>query len=262
MIKSLIYYDVKKIRGTLPYFYVFALFFACLTRFISIWKDIQFFFILGQIFQGVTFAMIVNILVNVFLSAIVRSFVPSFFGDESYLTHTLPVEKSKLLLSKVISTIILVLLSVLVCLISLFIMFYSKDAMLFIKTTINVAIVDMNLSAEGFIILIAVVLFLQILTTLLMGYSAIFKGYYYDDNKVLKSFIWFAIFYFATTIVNLLIAVIVLAIGGSVQELFASVISGKSLTTLLITVTINYVFFAVAFYIISQKLFERGVNVD
>ena len=262
MIKSLIYYDVKKITGTLPYFYAFSLIFASLTRFINIWKDIQFLFMIGQIFQGVTFAMIVNLLGNVFLSAIVRSFVPSFFGDESYLTHTLPVEKSKLLLSKVISTIILVLVSVLVCLVSLAIMFYSKEVMLLIKTAINVTIVDMNLSAEGFIILVAIVLFLQILTTLLMGYSAIFQGYFSEDRKVLKSFIWFAIFYFATMLINLLIAVIVLAIGGSVQELFASVISGKTLTTLLITVTINYVFFAVAFYIISYKLFERGVNVD
>ena len=262
MIKSLIYYDVKKITGTLPYFYAFAIFFACLTRFINIWKDIQFLFIIGQIFQGVAFAMIVNILVNVFLSAIVRSFVPSFFGDESYLTHTLPVEKSKLLLSKVISTILLTLVSVLVCLISLAIMFYSKDFMLIIKNSISVTVVNMNLSVEGFIILIALVLFLQILTTLLMGYSAIFQGYFNSDKKVLKSFIWFAIFYFATMMINLIIAIIVCAIGGNLQELFASEISGKMLTTLLITVTINYLLFAVAFYIISQKLFERGVNLD
>ena len=68
MIKKLIKYDVIKMTGTLPYFYAFALVFAGLTRFVNIWKDIQFIFIIGQVFQGTAIALMVNILINSFLS--------------------------------------------------------------------------------------------------------------------------------------------------------------------------------------------------
>ncbi len=262
MIKKLIKYDVIKMTGTLPYFYAFAIVFAGLTRFVNIWSNIQFIFIVGQIFQGTAIALMVNILVNTFLSIIVRSFVPSFYKDESYLTHTLPATKNELMLSKVISAIIITLTSVVVCFVCLFIMFYSKEFMSGLKVMIDALVIGLDMSAGVFVMLITLILAFEILALMLMGFSAVIKGYSYNHKKVSKSFLWFAIFYAISTVINLIIIAIVLAFCGEITSLFATILSGKVFTIILIVGAINYALMAVAFYFISNKLFSRGVNVD
>ena len=165
MIKKLIKYDVIKMMGVLPYFYAFAIFFAGLTRLVNIWSDIQFIFIIGQIFQGTTIALMVNILVNSFLGVIVRSLVPSFYKDESYLTHTLPVTKNELMLSKFVSAIIITFLSFIVCFACLFIMFYSQETMAMLKMLIEGIVVGFDMSAGTFVTIIALVLLFEIIAT-------------------------------------------------------------------------------------------------
>ena len=101
MIAKLLKYDIKKMSKLLVYLYVAALVSAGLTRFIYIWKDIQFVAILGYVFSAVTYSLIGSILVNTFVH-ILRVFISNFYKDESYLTHTLPVDRHQLLLSTIL----------------------------------------------------------------------------------------------------------------------------------------------------------------
>ena len=71
MLKKLIKYDFKKMFYVLPYFYIATLFFAVLTRVVNIFKDIQFMFILGQVFQGTTIALLVNCFINTILGILI-----------------------------------------------------------------------------------------------------------------------------------------------------------------------------------------------
>ena len=262
MIKKLIKYDVIKMTGTLPYFYAFALAFAGLTRLVNIWSDIQFIFIIGQIFQGTTIALMVNILVNSFLSVIVRSLVPSFYKDESYLTHTLPVTKNELMLSKFISAIIITFLSFIVCFGCLFIMFYSQETMTALKGLIELVVVGFDISSGAFVAIIAFILLFEIIAMMLIGFSAVIKGYSYNHGKVKMSFIWFVIYYAISTVINLIIVIIALLIGGNLSSLTATVMEADAFITIMIVTLINYALISVAFYFISNKLFSRGVNVD
>lgn len=262
MIKKLIKYDVIKMTGTLPYFYAFAIFFAGLTRLVNIWSDIQFIFIIGQIFQGTAIALMVNILINTYLSIIVRSFVPSFYKDESYLTHTLPVTKNELMLSKFVSAIIITFLSFIVCFGCLFIMFYSQETMTMLKMLIEGIVVGFDMSAGTFVAIIALVLLFQIIAMMLMGFSAVVKGYSYNNGKVKMSFVWFIIYYAISSVINLIIVLVALAIGGNASALTATVMEADAFITILIVALVDYALISVAFYIISNKLFSRGVNVD
>ena len=262
MLKKLIKYDFKKMFYVLPYFYIATLFFAVLTRVVNIWKDIQFVFILGQVFQGTAIALMVNCLINTLLGILIRSFRNSFYSDEGYLTHTLPVSKNKLILSKFVCAILVLLLTVTVIFISLVIMFYSKEFIELFKLTLNIVETGLNINATFLLFLLAFAIFFQLLTMLLIGFASIVKGHSYNNNKILKSFLWFAIYYVLASVLSLVILALVLLITGNITELLASVMKAKTFIIIIVTALVIYMVYTALFYYITNKLFNKGVNLD
>ena len=110
MLGKLIKYDLENVNKILVIFYLLAVFFAVLTRIFFSIENSFIFDIIAKICSGTTIAMIVNILINNVIKLWVR-FKYNLYGDESYLTHTLPIEKKTLYLSKIITSLITLLLS-------------------------------------------------------------------------------------------------------------------------------------------------------
>ena len=108
MIKKLLKHDLKRMLKVLVYIYIIAICLSGVTRLINLGKDIQVIAIIGYVFSGLVYSALGSILVNTFVQ-ILRVFIVNFYKDESYLTHTLPVEKTKLLLSKFLSSLIVIL---------------------------------------------------------------------------------------------------------------------------------------------------------
>ena len=132
MLKKLLKYDLESVYRVLIVFYALSLFFAVLTRvFLSI-ENSFIMNIIGKICSGTTIAMIFNILINNLMRLWVR-FKQNFYGDESYLTHTLPIDKKTLYLSKTLASIITLFSSLLVIVLSLFVAYYSKENIEIIK---------------------------------------------------------------------------------------------------------------------------------
>ena len=261
MIGKLIKYDLKKMLKILLYIYVVALALSGITRLINIGRDIQFVFIIGQVFAGFSYSALASILVNTFVH-IIRVFIVNFYKDESYLTHTLPISKNKLLISKYVSSLIVVLCSVLVCLLSLFIMFYTNELANAIKLFFEATIPNFNMSVGLFVFIVLMIVFVQICAYMTFAFTAIIKANQYNHRRVLKGLIWFFIFYLGSMIVTLIIALIAFAIGGNLNDLMASQMSQSGIITLLIIALVTYIAYIVIFYFISRKLFNKGVNVD
>lgn len=80
--------------------------------------------------------MIVNILINCFMRNWAR-FVKNIYKDESYLTHTLPVSKNKIYLSKVLTAIITLLTSFIVIIACLAISALNKDTWIVLKESLE-----------------------------------------------------------------------------------------------------------------------------
>ncbi len=262
MLKKLIKYDFIKMFYVLPYFFIATLFFAILTRVVNIWKDIQFMFILGQVFQGTAIALMINTFINTIIAILIRSFRNSFYSDEGYLTHTLPVSKNQLLLSKFISALLVLLLSFIVIIASLAIIFYSNEFIEFVKQSFNLIETGLNLNPVLLLILFVFAVFFQLLTMLLIGFASIVKGHSYNNGKIFKSFIWFAIFYALASVVSLIILALVLLISGNITEFFASVMKGETFIIMIVTALLIYLGYSVIFYFITNKLFNKGVNLD
>lgn len=133
MLKKLLKYDLKWCYKNLVVFYLLAIIFSGITRIIEQHLGSFMFLILDKIFSATTISILVSILINNFMRVWAR-FVNNIYKDESYLTHTLPVKKSEIFFSKILTAIITFATSFIVILASLAIVWYSKDNWLRFKT--------------------------------------------------------------------------------------------------------------------------------
>lgn len=257
MLKKLLKYDLKWCYKALTIFYILSIIFAILTRvFINIDGRILF-TIIGKIMQGITITLLINILINNILRIWARV-IKNFYSDEAYLTHTLPIKKETLFLSKVLTTIITVLTSTIVIVISLLICYYSKENIEILKNILNQINIS-NITIIGTIL----IFYLEILFIILSGITAIILGYKQNNNKLVKSLIYGIIIYF---LMQALILVIIFVIGlfnKEIMDLFkTNNITPNLLKQMLSLSTIIYIIYNIILYIIGNNTFKKGVNID
>ena len=263
MLKKLLKYDLQNIYKVLIVFYILSLFFAVLTRiFFSI--DNSFIVsIIGKICSGTTIAMIFNIIINNLMRLWVR-FRSNFYGDESYLTHTLPVSKKTLYLSKSLTSIITLFSSVLIIAISLFIAYYSKENIMFIKNLL-LPIATIYESKVIIIILAFIfICFLEITNMLQSGYVGIVLGHRKNNNKIILSMVFGFITYIITQIFIILIVFIVALFNKDLMNLFYTVdtLNINTIKLCIYLAIFTYTLNIFILYFVNLKLFSRGVNVD
>jgi len=254
-------YDIKKMSKILIYFYIITIALAGITRLIHLGSHIQAIYILEQVFAGCVYAGIANIIINTFIH-IISTFRLSFYRDESYLTHTLPIHKNKLLLSKYLSALLVVLVSILVSFMSLFIMFYSPEFMTTLQALLSTVVSGFTIPTGVMVALIIAIIFVEICCFISIAFTSVIQGHAENDKKGLKSIICFVAYYFGTMIVTVITAVIVFAISGNIDQLFATTLTQPAFLTLLIIALVCYIGYTIAFYFLSRHLFNKGVNVD
>ena len=263
MLKKLLKYDLENIYKVLIVFYSLVLFFAILTR---IFLNIENSFILniiGQICSATTIAMIFNILINNVMRLWVR-FKTNFYGDESYLTHTLPVDKKTLYLSKTLASVITLFSSVLVICICLFVAYYSKENIEFIKNLLLPFATVYESSVLMIILGFVLVCFLEIMNILQSGYVGIVLGHKKNNNKMLFSIIFGFATYILTQIFIVLVVFLVAIFNKDLMNLFFTM---NSLNIDVIKFCIYLALFiytlnVIILYFINLNIFSKGVNVD
>ncbi len=263
MLRKLLKYDFKNIFKFISFFYVLAIFFSILTRlFLSV--DNSFVVnILGEICKGAAISMMVSTLINSLMRLWVR-FKSNFYGDESYLTHTLPVSKNDLYLSKTLTSIFILFLSVLVIGVSLFIMFYSKETLEWLKN-ILLPLVDIYDSTMFKVILVFLfIFFLEFLNGVQAGFTGIMLGHKMNNMKTGFSVLFGFGAYMITQTFGLLIIFIVSIFNKDLMNLFiTNEMINMSMIKVVIYLAIGiYTIGYIVWYFINLKLFKNGVNVD
>lgn len=263
MLTKLLKYDFKKIYKFLIIFYLLAIFFAILTRVFFCIDNSFVMSVVAKICSGATIAMIVSIIINNIMRLWVK-FKNTLYDDESYLTHTLPVTKKELYLSKILVTIATLFTSILVITLTLFIAYYSKENLENLKNILLPLADLLNSSIIGLIILFLAVLFIETLNIIEVGYTGIILGHRINNNKVALSVIFGFIVYLVTQIITLLSAFLISLFNQDLMNLFitnevANVEMIKTLGFICIGVyTIEFIII----YLINTKMFNKGVNVD
>ena len=264
MLGKLIKYDLENINKLLIIFYIITLIFAVLTRiFLSI-ENSFIFDIIGKICSGTTIALMINSIINNIIRLWVR-FKSNLYGDESYLTHTLPVTKNQIYLSKFITSFITLFVSTLVIILTLFIAYYSKENLDFlIKGLLDPIAKIYDSSAIVIILLFIFICFLELFNILQAGYFGMICGHKMNSNKLLLSVAFGFIGYMVLQFILILILFVFAIFNKDIMNLFhtTGAVGIDMIKTVIWYGIIGYSVLIIIGFFVNIKLFNKGVNVD
>lgn len=263
MLGKLLKYELKNSFRFLIIFYALSLLFAVPARILGDSANSTFILVLSEIFKGATISMMCSTLINNSMRLWVM-FKGNLYGDESYLTHTLPVEKSTLYIAKILNAVITLIVSVIVVIASLLILFYSDTTFEMFKTMLLPLSEVHGASLIAFIVLLAILIYVEFLSILQYGFSGIIIGHKFNTNKTLLSVI-FGFVVYAVSQSAVIIPVLIIGIFNSdIMSIFTSNIapSFEVLKTLLIICTVSYIAMFLIICFINTKLLKKGVNID
>lgn len=264
MLTKLLKYDLKNILKFISVFYSLAIIFAALSRFFAIWDSSMVWLVISKIFAGASISMIFSILINCMMRSWVR-FKMNVYGDESYLTHTLPVKKETVYLSKLLCVTITLAISFVISLLTLFITYYTKESFEMLKAFISAAMpLKDGISSTLFIITLVFILFLELLNAIQFGFTGLIIGHRSNKNKIVSSVLTGLATYSAGQVAILAIIFVIALFHKEIMNLFVTTqaVSFGTVKLIVLISAILYALLIVVNCIINVKLLKRGVNVE
>ena len=261
MLSKLLKKDLKKDMRWMWVLFVSTIIVAAITRgFKELGNNIMFFKVLGIFFDSVFYSLAVNVILQPFLRNFLN-FSKSFYGDESYLTHTLPATKNQLITSKFLTALIEISLGFICLVVSLLIMFVSPtffDTLSIFISMIVTGNISVYLALTLFIVLV-VVEFLMFITLI---FFSIVIAYRAKEKRVLKTFLLTAAMSFIAITILAIVMIIVLAINGVSLSASTLTLPSTAFISILLTGIIVYSLISIVFYFLTRNAFNKGVNVD
>lgn len=262
MLKKLLKYDLKWCFKPLLVFYILTLFLAIVIRAVESFKQTFILLIIDKIACGALISMVISILINLFMRNWVR-FIRNIYKDESYLTHTLPVTKNEIFLSKILTAIITLLTSFIVIIICLAIATLNENTWLLLKESLEKSAIYFNSSVFSLIAVMIITIFFETLFIIMSGILGIIIGHRSNNLKIVKSIVYGFIIYIVFSVLSLGILYMSGLIDPSIMSLFNNIkISSSSMKKMLIIGISSYFIYIILMYILGNKLLNKGVNVD
>ena len=263
MLGKLLKYDLKWVYKVVIVFYVLSLIFAILTRIFFNIENSLLFDVIGKISNGVMISMLISSLINGLMRSWVR-FISNVYKDESYLTHTLPVKKSSIYLSKVITAMICSFTTVAISVVCIFISYYSKENLEFLKNALELAADTYDMTVISLILVISFVIFLEVLFITLIGYVGIIIGHKSNKNKMLKTIVIGIVLYLFTSTITLGIIYIIGLFNENVMNVIntTDIVNAESIKNVMMAGIIIYIVYNLIYYLIGKIELEKGVNVE
>lgn len=263
MLGNLLKYDLKGVYKVVVVFYILAFIFSCIGRGLSYIENSVIFSVVTQIAFGFAISMMVSSLINCLMRLWVR-FIRNIYKDESYLTHTLPVEKKTIYASKVIVALICIFTTTVVIVACLFICYYSEANMQALKSSLELTASTYNTTVLNLLLLISFVLFLEIMFIVLIGYVGIILGHKSNQNKMAKTIIISFALYMLTQIITLGLIYIFGLFNSNVMNLIntTDIINVNAIKSVMYAGIGIYAIYIVIYYILGNKQLEKGVNVE
>lgn len=262
MLKKLLKYDLKWCYKPLIVFYMLAIFFSIITRIVESFEQTLIILVIDKICSGVVIAMAINILINCFMRNWVR-FIRNIYKDESYLTHTLPVSKGTIYLSKVLTAIITLLTSFIVIIACIAICCLNTDTWLLLKQSLEQSAVFFNSSVFSLIVVLVITIFFEFLFMLMCGILGIVIGHKSNNLKIVKSIIIGFGIYMILSCVSLLVLYILGMLNSDIMSVFKNVqVSSDAMKSMMMAGILTYAIYIIVVYFKGKKLLNKGVNVD
>lgn len=263
MLGKLLKYNLRFSYRNLVIFYSIGFVSAVLTRIFEMAGDTVILDILHSIGMGFVISFACSSIINTFMRAWVR-LVQNLYGDESYLTHTLPLEKKTIYTGHFLNSIVTMFTSVGAALLMLFVAFYSEKTMEMIRQSLQIMADAYNVSTEVLLLVIGFVFFLQMTVLIQAGYTGILLGYRMENKRLL----WSTIIGFACYMVTQSASLVGILISGILEPDIFDLFLTNQMPNLEIFMTIMYVAIAVyavilvVYYWLDIAILKKGVNVE
>lgn len=223
-------------------------------------KNLAFFEVIHIIFESAFYGLAVNLIIQPFLRNFLN-FHKSFYSDESYLTHTLPVTKNQLINSKYLTAVIEMISGFATIIISILIMYAGPGFMSFLRLLVSTAVKD-SFSVVAVLILFVILVIVEFLMFLSIIDFSIVVAFKSKDRRILKTFLIAMGCAFASLAVLVVCMFAVLAINGIELTSTSLVLEAGAMYSVFISAIVVYSAVSVLFYFLAKKEFNKGVNVD
>lgn len=263
MLGKLLKYDLKWIYKVVVIFYILAFIFSIIGRGLSYIENSVIFGVITQFAFGFAISMMASSLINCVMRLWAR-FVKSVYKDESYLTHTLPVEKKTIYKAKALAAIITIITTAIVILACLFICYYSEANMQVIKSALEITASTYNTTVLNLLLLVSMVLLLQIIFIVFIGYAGIVLGHKSNQNKMVKSIIISFGFYMIMQVTSVILVFAIGLLNPNIMNLVntTEAINVETIKYLMYGAMIMYAIYIFFYFLLGIKQFEKGVNVE
>ncbi len=263
MLRKLLNYDLKSVFKVLIIFYTLAMLFGVLTRVFFSFENSLVLKILGEISQGAAISMMCSTLINNIMRLWVR-FKAQFYGDESYLIHTLPIKKETQYLAKILTAIITLFVSFALIFLVLLTAYYSKENLLFFKNLLLPMAQAYDSTLLGIIALLVFVLFLEFFNILQCGFAGIILGHRMNNAKTGFSVLFGAVAFFVSQAIILAVLFLIALFNTEFMNLFVTntTLDVQTIKSMIYVAISCYTLVSVIICFINIRLFKKGVNVD
>ena len=263
MLGKVLKYDLKWVYKGVGIFYILSFVFSIIGRGLNEIENSALYSILAKISFGFAISMMVNSLINCLMRLWAR-FIRNMYKDESYLTHTIPVPRKTIYASKVLAGLITIFTTTVVILVCLYICYYSEANMEILKTLLELAASTYNTTVVKLLLLVAVVIYLEIMFMLLIGYTGIILGHKSNKNKIIRTLVYSFILYMVTQVATLAVIYIYGLFNPSIMNIIntTDIINIDAIKTVMYVGIGTYVAYIIFYYSLGKKQLEKGVNVD
>ena len=262
MLGKLLKYDLKWCFKPLVVFYILAIIFSIITRMIESVDQTLILLIMDKICSGVVIAMLINILINCLMRNWVR-FERNIYKDESYLTHTLPVSKNKIYLSKILTAIITLFVSFIIIVICLAIVCLNDITWYSLKLSLEQSAIFLNSSPLSLIIVLIITIFFEFLFMILSGILGIVIGHRSNNMKIVKSILIGMGIYMGLSLFSLAIIYMAGILSPDIMSVFNNIkVSSNAIKSIMIIGIFVYAIYNLIIYFVGNALLNKGVNVD
>lgn len=183
----------------------------------------------------------------------------SMVKDEGYLTHTLPVKKSNLVLSKLITTSVVNLLACTVSIISIFIVLDTSSFMPLINDLIS-QIIDYD---RWIMPLVIVSVIISYISNVLLVYASIALGQKHNGSKIGYAIVYGIVIYNVSQIVSSLMLFLPAIFNKNYMSYFdAEVPPALFLDKFIIFAIIISIAITLVYYYLTTLTLEKKLNLD
>lgn len=263
MLKKLLKYDLKFVYKSVWVFYVLILFFSALARVFAEVEQTTLMLVLKGIARGAAISFMFSAVINN-MFACWRRFNGHLYGDESYLTHTLPIEKKTIYVSHFLNAIITIFTSVLASFTGCVIMFYSEGNMEMLRVIMKGMADSYDGTPLGMVLLFAGLIFSQMIFIVQTGYKGLVLGHRAENGKMGKSVLCGFLIYFAVQVLILVTVYVIALFDANIMQIFTdnTMESVQAFKTVLYVIGGMYIFFVICHGVLDVKLLQKGVNVE